>query len=450
MKNRTLPVKTRILLLFTLLFAAIASVQMVHAATITVISTADSGVGSLRQALADANDSDTINFSVTGTITLASGELLVNDSITVSGPGADVLAVNGNAASRVFHIASGKTVTISGLTVTNGHADCLGCQGGGIFNDGATLTANNSTISENSASSYGGGIFNGGSFGSSATLTISNSTLDGNSATTQGGGIFNDGSGAGNATLTVKNSTLSGNSATDGGGIFNGTPFAAGGSAMVTLNNSTLSGNSARFGSGVSIDANVSVSGSVTLTIGGTIFNGASGGNLTIRNGGGIVTSLGYNLSSDDRGLNIAPGTGGLDRITDQVFTNPMLGPLQNNGGPTSTHGLLPGSPAIDKGKNFSGSTTDQRGTPFARTYDDPAIANATGGDGTDIGAFEVQASPTPPPTPTPTPTATPTPTPTPTPSPTPTPTPAYAAQIQQPTNADGTSVFNVRRGVFR
>src|SRR5436190_2167770 len=66
-----------------------------------------------------------------------------------------------------------------------------------------------------------------------------------------------------------------------------------------------------------------------------------------------------------------------------------MLGPFQDNGGPTFTHALLPGSPAIDKGKNFNGSTTDQRGLP--RTFDDPTVSNATGGDGTDIGAFEVQ-----------------------------------------------------------
>src|SRR6266849_5575211 len=95
--------------------ATLLSTSAASADTITVVNTNDSGPGSLRQALADANDGDTINFdsSLTGTITLTSGELLVNDSITISGPGANTLAVNGNAASRVFHIASGKTVTIS-------------------------------------------------------------------------------------------------------------------------------------------------------------------------------------------------------------------------------------------------------------------------------------------------------------------------------------------------
>src|SRR5438874_10074153 len=95
----------------------------VRADTITVTNTNDSGPGSLRQALADANYGDTIEFAVTGTIGLTSGELLVNQDTTISGPGSENLAVNGNDNSRVFHIGSGRTVTISGLTITNGHAD---------------------------------------------------------------------------------------------------------------------------------------------------------------------------------------------------------------------------------------------------------------------------------------------------------------------------------------
>src|SRR5438552_10631198 len=91
-----------------------------RADTITVTNTNDSGPGSLRQALADVNDGDTINFAVTGTIGLTSGELLVDKAITISGPGAENFAVNGNAKSTVFHIAPAQTVTISGLTITNG------------------------------------------------------------------------------------------------------------------------------------------------------------------------------------------------------------------------------------------------------------------------------------------------------------------------------------------
>src|SRR6476646_4271364 len=122
MKNPSFLLKLPILFLFTLLCAAVASPQTIQAAPITVINTNDSGAGSLRQALADANDGDTISFdaSVTGSITLSSGELLVNHGITISGPGANILSVDANQTSRVFHIASGKTVTISGLSITNG------------------------------------------------------------------------------------------------------------------------------------------------------------------------------------------------------------------------------------------------------------------------------------------------------------------------------------------
>src|SRR4029077_17748746 len=89
----------------------------VHADIITVTNTNDSGPGSLRQALVDANDGDTIEFAVTGTITLMSGQLLVDKSLTISGPGANSFTVDGNANSGVFFIDSGTTVAISGLTI---------------------------------------------------------------------------------------------------------------------------------------------------------------------------------------------------------------------------------------------------------------------------------------------------------------------------------------------
>jgi hypothetical protein len=405
-----------------------AAAMTTHAVTITVINTNDSGAGSLRQALADANDGDTINFSITApaTITLTSGELLVNKSLTVSGPGADQLSVNGNAASRVFHISSGKSVTLSGVTITNGsssygsgggilndHATLTvsSCtlsgnsagSGGGISNDGvvggsATLTINNSTLSGNSAG-YGGGLFNDSRAGGSATLTINNSTLSGNNADI-GGGIFNDGFEGSSATLTINDSTLRGNSASSSGGIFNN---GAGGSATLTINNSTLSGNSASSSGGIFNDGedgsatltinNSTLSGNSASTYGGGIYNygyygsatlqirntilktGASGENIV--NFSGTVTSDGYNLSSDN-------GSGFLTATGDQVNTDPLLGPLQDNGGPTFTHELLSGSPAIDAGDpSFTPPDYDQRGPGF------PRVVNGR----VDIGAFEVQAS---------------------------------------------------------
>ncbi len=114
-----------------------------------------------------------------------------------------------------------------------------------------------------------------------------------------------------------------------------------------------------------------------------TILN-ANASSENIFNDSGAVTSLGSNLSSDGAG-------GVLTNATDQTNTDPKLGPLQDNGGPTFTHAPLPGSPAIDKGTNFSVSTVDQRG--FVRTIDN-VLTNPSGGDGTDIGAVEIAATP--------------------------------------------------------
>ena len=402
-----------------------------HAAIITVTSTNDSGAGSLRQALADATDGDTINFSVSGTIRLTSDQLSVNANIVIDGPGADMLAVNGRDRNRVFYISLGKTVTISGLTITQGKAGLVGggFYGGGIYNDNSTLTVSNCTLSRNSADSGGGGILNDGRSGGRATLSIINSTLDGNQtrmsigggilntgrgrgratlsissstlnanfASLEGGGIYNDGEVDGTAMLTVSNSTLSGNSAHNaGGGISND---GNDGRATLSINNSTLSGNSSGFaGGGILNDhATLKVSNSTlsgnsagqrngnvilnkqgTLEIGDTILK-AETSNTNILNDRGRITSFGYNLSSDNGG-GVLTGPG------DQINTNPILGPLQNNGGPTFTHALLSGSPAINAGDpGFTPPPAyDQRGPGFDR------VVNGR----IDIGAFEAQTTP--------------------------------------------------------
>src|SRR6266496_6284557 len=180
-------------------------------------------------------------------------------------------------------------------------------------------------------------------------------------------------------------------------GQHDGKPWGHGGgiSGGGTITNSTLSNNYAVLSGG-------GIEGGATL--GNTILNANAPENIY----GGAI-SHGYNLSSDDGGGNLTgPG--------DQINTNPLLGPLQDNGGPTFTHELLSGSPAIDAGDpNFNPNSFnppmvyDQRGTGFNR------VVNGR----IDIGAFEVQGAPSP-----------------------------YAGQVQQPINADGTSVFSVRRGV--
>ena len=197
----------------TVIFCAIAI--SARATTITVTNTNDNGVGSFRQALAIANDNDTITFAVNGSIFLTSGELLVDKSITVAGPGLENLAVDGNANSRVFHVAPGTTVTISGLTIRNGMVagNFPAGSGGGIYSFQATLTVNDCAISGNSAT-YGGGVtndaYNDKKGDSWAVLTIGNSTLSGNSASYGGGGVFNTSGRWTGAVLTINNSSSAG------------------------------------------------------------------------------------------------------------------------------------------------------------------------------------------------------------------------------------------------
>ncbi len=331
-----------------------------QAAPFSVTNTADSGEGSLRQAMSDANASageDTINFDPSlsrQTITLGS-QLAVADSagLTIDGGSANI-TVSGNDAVRVFEVRSGAKLALNNLTVANGR----GAAGGGIANLG-TLTVTDSTLSGNSANySGGGGIWNNG-----GTVTVANSTLSGNSSTWHGGGIYNWNGG----TLTVANSTLSGNSVTDldyasGGGIasYGGT---------LTVTNSTLSGNSAGAGRGGGIE---SYGGSATLknTI---VANSPSGGNCSV-----TVTNGGHNLDSDGS-CGSGTANNSISGTTDKPL-DPKLGALADNGGPTKTHALLEGSPAINKGNSF-GATTDQRGVSRPQ------------GAASDIGAFESEST---------------------------------------------------------
>ncbi len=195
------------------MFGAALSAQ---AATFTVTSTGDSGAGSLRQAIHDANalaGDDTINFSLSNcpcAIALTSGELSIanNGKLTISGPGANQLSVSGSSISRVFFIQANANAAISNLTVTGGNA--ANSIGGGIFSDG-TLTLNNSTVSGNSAIEYGAG---GGITIIGGTAVISNSTVTGNSALF-GGGIFEEGS-----STEIVNTIIAGNTAVNGFDVY--------------------------------------------------------------------------------------------------------------------------------------------------------------------------------------------------------------------------------------
>lgn len=346
-------------------------------ATLTVTNTNDSGPGSLRQAILTANSGDTINFSLPAgsIITLTSGELLIqNKSLTILGPGAHELTIQRSTATgtpqfRIFHVASNSgsfTVSISGLTITNGIASS---GGGGLENEGATiLNVSGCVISNNSASVVGGGIASLGT-----ALNVTRSTISNNSAPS-GGGVYGQ-----NSTITIANSTFTGNSSNNGGGLNVQL-------ATVNLTNATIAGNSAPFGGGLYVYS-TSIGSRNTIIAANT---GSFGPDVhTASSGGSQLTSQGFNLIGNNSGAVIVS-----QQPTDQVGTpsapiDPRLAALADNGGPMFTRGLLSGSPAIDKGGAATGLITDQRG--FARPINHPAISNAVGGDGSDIGAFELQ-----------------------------------------------------------
>ena len=207
---------TRILLLIALLSVGAVGLPSLRGATITVVNTNDNGPGSLRQALVDAVNGDTINFdsSLNGqAITLTSSQLLVNKSITITGPGAYQLRVQrsttlGTPEFRILYVSSGNTVTISGLSISGGRvpADF----GGGIYNDQTSILTLNSCEVSGNVGGIGGGIYS-----RHATLTINDSTVGPNLASGDGGGIYNSGSlSGGAATLTISNSNVYANYST--------------------------------------------------------------------------------------------------------------------------------------------------------------------------------------------------------------------------------------------
>jgi hypothetical protein len=262
--------------------------------TLTVLNNLDSGAGSLRAEITAAHKSDTIVFapSLAGkTITLTSGELLIDKNLIIVGPGAGILTVSGGETSRVFEVAKGKQVDVSGLTISNGQA----AEAGGILNHG-TLTLSGSAISGNSAagSIYVAGSGVGGGIQNFGTLTVSGSTLSGNSSSLGGGAIANNGG----STLTLSDCTLFANTAVnDGGGINN--------DGMATISASTLSGNSSTSYSGGGI-ANAG-----TLTISNTILSGNSANN-SIGGGGGIFNDGSLTVGGSTLSDNSARSGGGI------------------------------------------------------------------------------------------------------------------------------------------
>jgi hypothetical protein len=308
--------------------------------------------------------------------TAFAGDLDILDNLIINGGGVTTTLVDGGGIDTLFNITGTISVTISNITIYNGQA----ADGGGITNNGGTLTIDNVIIRNNRANNNGGGISNqsgsvslsnsiilnneasigGGihNLSSSGVVSMTNSSLISNTALASGGSIFNGGivtimnstvstntavsSGGGiiqlGGYLTITNSTFSGNSAANGAGIYNNN-----GIALIT--NSTINNNSAPFGAGIAHFSG-------TLALKNTIIsNNLLGGDCT-----GAVTSNGNNLDSD--------GSCNLTAPSDISSTNPLLDPLQNNGGNTLTHALQWGSPAIEAGDNTTCSPADQRGVP--------------------------------------------------------------------------------------
>jgi CSLREA domain-containing protein/uncharacterized repeat protein (TIGR01451 family) len=331
---------------------------------------------SLREAVNTANASADIKaiqfsalFDSPQTITLTNGQIAINQSMSIVGRGANLTTVSGGNATRIFLIAQNlSNVTISGLTIANGS----GGDGAGLRNlsTGVVNLTNCAFINNIANFAYGGGIEDRSPGGGS--LNITGCTFSGNAAN-EGGAIKIQSN-----VVNVTNTTISGNTGNNhGGGIANY-------SGALTLTSSTITGNTTN-GAG-SAGGLVNISAGATSTVRNSIISGNTGANPDVSGG---FTSGGYNFIGKSNG-----STGFTNGVNnDQVGTiaspkDPLLLPLGNYGGKTRTHALSVGSPAIDKGFRF-GATTDQRG--LLRPFDNPAIANAPGGDGSDIGAFEAQ-----------------------------------------------------------
>jgi Ca2+-binding RTX toxin-like protein len=349
------------------------------AATFTVTNLNDSGGGSLRQAILDANatagaDQVTFQSSLTGQITLGSQLPNISDPVDVLGPGANKLTVSGNNNSRIFYLyptVHGTPVTISGVTLAAGKpnsGDPVLGRGGAIFSKYAKLTVDRVVISNSSSSNLGGGIEN-----ANGDLTVRSSTITGNSANV-GGGISTRHDEAG--VTTIENSTITGNHASYfGGGIWSEDPFDM---AQLTVRSTTVAGNSitnsgpSALGGGIALE---SANAALTNTM--VADNAAPNGPDVY--GFGNPVNASFTLIENPAGSTITGGP-------NIVGQDPKLGTLGDNGGWTPTIPLLDGSPALDTGSS-SGLGTDQRGAP--RPFDLAGLGPAAGGDSADIGAYE-------------------------------------------------------------
>jgi Ca2+-binding RTX toxin-like protein len=359
------------------------------AATFTVSNLNDSGGGSLRQAILDANatpgaDQVTFQSTLSGQITLGSQLPNLTDPVDISGPGADKLSVSGNNNSRIFYLyptVHGTPVTISGLTLTAGKAPMGGTangRGGAIFSKYAKLTLDRVVIS-NSSTAPGGSPWGGGVENANGELIVRSSTIAGNSAGI-GAGISSrhDQSSGG---TTIENSTITGNTAQSrGGGVWFENPLQE--AQQLAIRGATIAGNS------VTGTSNPYYRGGGVAVIGpaATLADTVVADNTALQmpdiyTAGGSISTVGASFS-----LIESPASASISGASNIFGQDPKLGPLGNDGGPTPTMPLLDGSPALDAG-SAAGLSADQRGAP--RPFDLAGVGPAAGGDNADIGASE-------------------------------------------------------------
>ncbi len=325
--------------------------------TNVVTNNNDGGAGSLRSVIADACPDSTITFAPGITnISLTSGQIPINQALTINGPGADILDISGSYIDRVFQIAAPDTavVTLAGLTISEG-VPGGNFGGGGVLILGGNVNVNNSVLTNNSAyyTKYGeGGAIE--SFGSS--LTIDGSSLINNYAYYDGGALAVQ-----YGTTAINNSTIAGNNATQtssdpsnggwGGGIFT--------VPSLTITNSTIYGNTAQDGSNIYsyyIDPASSITLNNTVVSGGIITAGYTGIGPDVY--GANFVSAGYNLIGDTTSATIAGFS-----TSDITGVDAGLLPLNNYGGTTPTLLPAPNSPVVNKGDaSLTPLQLDQRG----------------------------------------------------------------------------------------
>jgi hypothetical protein len=399
------------------LLVALLPAGVAQADPFSVINTHDSGDGSLRAAIEGTNNlfgEDAITIGATGVIELETALPIVEDDLAIAGPGSGSLTVEPAAATgfRIFNFGDGLTASLSGLTVKGGTSRQgggirngdgsltltriaivdnearddggteVGAEGGGVYSDGP-LAVRESLIANNSATAIAGTMSNyalGAGIMAWGAVSVDGSMISGNAAEAHGEGGKHSGALGGGLRVTgapaiIERSTISGNSVIADNSLTN--EARGGGLQGVNLNltSSTVAGNSL-FSIGAATGANIEFSG--TTLVSNTIVAGAVGDDKSCSSPEG---SGGFNLDED--------GSCGFTKSSDLVDVVAGLDPvLRDNGGPTPTHALLADSIAIDHGNAF-GTSTDQRGLP--RPSDFATVSNKEGGDGSDIGAFELQ-----------------------------------------------------------